>query len=187
MAQLQPGTFKARIVNYTISTTQKGDPQIEVLFEFNDGDAIQTGGTNHQVRWWGYLTEKAIPYTLKALEVMGFKGKTDDDFSKLADGVEGGMLDIGKDLLLVLEEETNDNGKKYVKVRWINDPDRAPGGFKTALSRGEAKVKIGALNLAGQMAMLRSHAPAKTPAPQQRAVPPMREPGDDTDFDFGVA
>lgn len=195
MSQLQTGTFKAKIINYTLSQNKSGNPQVEVLFEFNDGDGSQVGGTNHQVRWWGQLTEKSIPWTLKALEVMGFRGKTDDDFAKLADGVEGGMLDLARDVSLVLEEETKD-GKTFVQVKWVNDPDRIPGGFKNALSRGEAKVKIGALNLAGQMAMLRSQAPAKTPAPQQRPVtgpahahgmPPMREPGDDTDFDFGVA
>lgn len=176
MANMQPGTFKAKILNYTISNTKTGNPQVEILFGYNDGDTSSIGGTHHQITWWGHLTEKATPITLKALDAMGFKGKTDEDFARLADGVEGGMLDIEKEVSLVLEEDTKEDGKKFVKVRWVNDPNRTQG-FKNALTKGEAKVKLGALNLSGQMAMLRAQSPARAEAPK-----PIH---DDTDFDFG--
>jgi hypothetical protein len=150
MANMQPGIFKARIVNYQISNNKKDNPQVEVLFEFVDGDGLS--GTSHQIRWWGQLTEKAMPYTFKTLATLGYKGETQEDFYKLSDGVEGGMLDLGVEVELVLENETKDDGKTFVKIKYINAANR---GFKNGMTRAEAKVKLGALNIAGQMALAR--------------------------------
>jgi hypothetical protein len=187
MAKMQPGTYKAQVLNYTISQTKAGDPQVEVLFEYNDGDTTQVGGTHHQVRWWGSLKQgKGQEWTLKTLDLLGFSGKTNEDFAKLADGFESGMLDPTREVSIVLEEDAKDDGRKFIFVKYVNDLNRAPAGFKSALSRGEANVKLGALNLAGQMAMLRSQAPAKAPATRPIPAPAGREPGDDVDFDFGV-
>lgn len=189
MGQMKPGTYRGRIVNYELSYNSKGNPQVEVLFEYTDGEGLS--GTPHQIRWWGQLTgEKAPAYTLKALQVLGFKGKTDDDFARLADGVEGGMLDLGAEFNLVLEERNKD-GKTSIMVKYINDPNFVPGGFKNAMSKADAKVKLGALNLAGQMAMIRQEMGAQAPKPAAKPAlqqQPMGEPGhDDDDFDFGPA
>jgi hypothetical protein len=192
MANMQPGTYRARIENYTISTTKSGNPQVEVLFTYHDGPTPYSG-TPHQVRWYGHMTEKALPYTLKTLAIMGCKAKTDEDFAKLADGIEGGILDHSQEVDLVLDWETNPNNpdKPFLKVQWINDPNRAHGGgFKNALNRGEARVKLGAMNLAGQMALVRAELESKSPKAKTQAPVPvaaMREPGEDLDdFDFGV-
>lgn len=178
--QAQPGTYRARVVNYALSSTKAGNPQVEVLFEFS------SGSEHHQIRYWGQLSEKALPYTLKNLVTMGYLGTTNEDFSKLADGVESGIMDLSTEVELVLESEPNDQGKSYLKVKWINAPG---GGFKQGMTRDQAKVKLGTLNLAGQIAMIRQEigVPAK---PKQRfqnvSVAPQQEPmGDDfDDFDF---
>lgn len=186
MAQLQAGRYRARLVNYTISEAKTGNPQIEVLFEFDEGEGVHMA--THQVRWFGSLAGKAVPITLKALHVMGYRGKTDADFAKIADGVEGGMLDLGKEVDLVLAEETTKEGKRFVKVAWVNDPDHAPGGFKNAIPREKVKVKIGALNLSAQMALVRKEMGEKAPVPAPTKfgspthVSASREPGEDDDL-----
>lgn len=194
MSKIFPGTYRARIVNWAISNNSKDNPQAEVLFEFNDGSTAQVGGQFHQIRWWGQFTgsEKAQAYTLKTLAMLGFKGKTDEDFAKLADGVEGGMLDLAAEVDLVIEEAAKEDGTPVTRIKYINTPGYAPGGFKNAMSKGEAKVKLGALNLAGQMAMVRQQmgSPANQapkPAPAATKAPgPTNVRSDDVDFDFGI-
>ena len=151
MANMAPGTFKGRIINYTLSNNKKDNPQVEVLFDYNDGEAYS--GTNHQIRWWGQMTEKALPYTMKTLAILGYKGQKQEDFYKLADGVEGGMLELGEEVDLVLENETNEAGKTFVKIRYINSPGFGGGGeFKIGMTSAQARVKLGTMDLAGQMA-----------------------------------
>lgn len=182
MNKIQPGTYRARVINYELSYNSKGNPQVEVLFGFDSSDGVHNN--HHEIRWWGQLTgEKAVPYTLKTLALLGFRGKTDDDFTKLADGVEGGMLDIAAEVDLVLEERTVGD-KTFMSIAFINDPNFKSGRAKNAMTRSEAKVKIGALNLAGQMAAIRASQPAKPAAPAKQTQAPTG--GDDNDFDFGV-
>lgn len=186
MSNVQPGTYRARVVNYTLSTTKTGNPQVEVLFEFSQGEGVHA--SHHQIRWWGQLTEKAIPYTLKNLITMGYRGTTNDDFARLAEGVEGGMIDLGLEVDLVMELEPNDQGKAFLKVKWINAPG---GGFKAGMTKDQAKVKLGAMNIAGQLAMIRQEigAPKPSSKPVNRAPAPSEPEGmnDDFDYSFGPA
>lgn len=193
MSKMFPGTYTARIVNYALSNNSKGNPQVEVLFEYNDGSTSQVGGVFHQIRWWGQLTgEKAPAYTLKTLALLGFKGRTDEDFYKLADGVESGMLDLNAEVELVLEEQTNEAGKTFMSIKYINDPNRGVAS-KNAMTKAEAKVKLGALGLAGQMAMVRAAQPqAQGPKPSAPATKAPSSnhignaPGVSSDFDFDI-
>ena len=180
-------TVRARIVNYDITENQKGDPQVTILFEYNEGDSLS--GSSHQITWWGHTSEKAMPYTLKSLYTLGYQGKTMQDFLKLADGVEGGALDLAKEVELVLDQETKETGKTFWKVAFINDPDKPRGGaFKGSMAKDKIKVKLGAMNLEGQMAVVRQElgitATAKSAA-KPAPAPAMREPGEDEDFDVG--
>lgn len=188
MTEMYPGIYKAKIINYALSSNSKGGPQVEVLFEYNDESTAQVGGVYHQIRWWGQLgSEKAQGYTLKALDILGFKGKTNDDIMKLADGVEGGMLDIDKEVELVLEKKPEN---QYLSVKYINEPGRgATEGFKNAMTRVEAKVKLGALNLAGQLAMIRAQGPKPSaPAGKAPGATHINTPqgADDVPFDFDI-
>lgn len=180
---VDPGTYRSRVVNYTLSNTKAGNPQVEVLFEFSQGDGLSS--THHQIRWWGQLSEKALPYTLKNLITMGYRGTTNEDFAKLADGVEGGMIDLGVEVDLVLENETSEQGKTFLKVKWIN----ALGGvFKSGMTREQAKVKLGTMNIAAQLAMIRQEIGAPSPKKQVRPAggtpSAMSEPEGGADFDF---
>lgn len=177
---IEPGTYRARVVNYTLSNTKAGNPQVEVLFEFSQGEGVHE--SHHQTRWWGQLSEKALPYTLKNLITMGYRGTSNEDFAKLADGVEGGMIDLSTEVDLVLEYEAGEAGKTFLKVKWINTPG---GGFKAGMTREQAKVKLGMMNIAGQLAMIRQEIGAPAPKrPTQAAQAPLPEPQGVADFDF---
>ncbi len=180
--QIEPSTYRSRVVNYTISTTKAGNPQVEVLFEFSQGEGVNA--SHHQMRWWGQMSEKALPYTLKNLITMGYRGTSNEDFAKLADGVESGMIDLSTEVDLVLENETNEEtGKSFLKIKWINAPG---GGFKAGMTREQAKVKLGMMNIAGQLAMIRQEIGAPTPK-KTTAPAASGPPAGHDDFSFGDA
>jgi hypothetical protein len=185
MPAMKPGTYSAHIVNYTISENSQGGPQVEILFEYTDGEGLS--GTPHQIRWWGQLTEKSLPYVLKTLYMLGYRGTTTADLSKLTDGVESGMLDLGKEVELVLVEAER-KGKTYIDIKYINEPGFAPKRISDGISKDKVRVKLGALNIEGQMALVRQemegHAKA-APKPAANTAPRTREPGEDDDFNVG--
>ena len=172
MAKMKPGDYQARIVNYGITNNKAGDPQLAILFEYNDEE-----NQRHEVTWFGSFKEKALEWTLKTLIVCGFSG---EDPAELATGVESGLLDTISPVTIVLDEQEY-QGKRFIRVTWVN-----PSGGKSLggrITKEEAKVKLGAMNLRGQMAMIRQK--EGVPKPQSRPTAPrMREPGDD-DLDFG--
>jgi hypothetical protein len=175
MAKMQPGIYEARIVNYGIGTTKAGDPQAMILFEYTDQE-----GQPHEVTWYGTFKEgKGQEITLKALLTCGFKG---NDPSALTEGVEGKALDHDRIVKITIKEETSQDGKKFMRIRWINEHNRE----LKSMDRSAAKVKLGAMNLAGQLAMIRAQNPQPKPA-QPTGPAGMREPGQDDDFNFGPA
>lgn len=171
---IQPGIFEAKISNYAITTTQGGDPQVAILFDYNDHE-----GTPHEITWFGTLKEgKGQEITLKTLLYCGFAGT---DPAELASGVESNLLDTVTPVKITIEEN-NYNGKTSMRVQWVN---RIGGNMAGKLSASEAKVKMGALNLKAQLEMIRqSTGIAKPAAKAQAKVAATREPGEDDDIDF---
>lgn len=143
--KIVPGKYTAKISNYGITPTKSGDPQIAVLFDFNDQD-----GTPHEITWFGSLNgEKAQEITSKACLTMGLVG---NDLGKIAAGVEGGALDHETPVSIQIEPHTWD-GKTVMRVKFIN---RLGGqAFQKKLSESEAKLKLAALNLGGVVAAAR--------------------------------
>lgn len=132
---LEPGTYKAKLIDYGISETKKGDPSILLKFITETGDEI-----SHFL----YLTPKAQPYTTKNLMVFGYKGQA---LERIADGPDGGLLDTDKDIELVLENEDY-NDKTYLRVKWINEI--GGGGFKK-LAKAEATTKLKGVDLSAHV------------------------------------
>jgi len=84
----------------------------------------ETKVTEGFLTWNGWLSEKAIDTTKKALGVMGF---VSDDFAPLA---EGKGLDFTKEFQVDIEEDVDPtSGKIYPKVKWINEK----GGSKAQI------------------------------------------------------
>src|SRR5690606_25930509 len=134
MKKLVPGKYEAKPKQWGLGTTSKGNPQVIVLFGIDDQD-----GDHHEMTWFGTLKEgRGQEITLDSLLFMGFKG---NDLTTLADGVEGGALDMDTPVSITIAEETNEKGQTFMKVQWVNRVGGA--AFKDALSKKEAQVKLG--------------------------------------------
>lgn len=163
MNKIQPGVYQANIINYGIDVNKNGNAQAAILFEYNDHD-----GQRHEVTWFGSFKEgKALEITLKTLLACGF---SKDDPAELAAGYDSHALDVSTPVKITIEEQEYE-GKKFMRVQWVN-PLRQ---FKS-MSKDEAKVKLGAMNLKAQLALMKQE--LGQPVRQEK---PMREHGDDSD------
>jgi hypothetical protein len=119
---VKEGTYRATIISHAISETKAGDPQAAVTFSF-DAD-----GRSSTMTWFGSFKEgKAREITVKALLVCGLKGNN-----------PAGDLEIGKEVSIVVEHETGEDGKVRAKVRWVNPL----GGIKNVMPAEMAKAKL---------------------------------------------
>lgn len=165
---VKPGKYIGRVVDYGIGTTKNGDPQVMVQFRFEDSDH-----KTQQMTWFGSLKQgqegKKAPreITIDALLACGL---ATDEIESLANGPQGCALDEERDVQLTIEEETDDKGKVRSKIRWINIPGGA--AFRDKLSFQDARIKLGALNLKGdvkfrrqQTGITNTHKPPTDTAP----------------------
>lgn len=129
---VKPGTYVATVLNHAITETKAGNPQAAVSFSFSDADG------SHQITWYGSFSEKAMPHTVKGLLACGLKGNN-----------PAGELEIGKEVSIVIEHDTDDDGKVRNKVRWVN----SIGGFQRAVAPDLAKSKLA--NLEGAVMLAR--------------------------------
>lgn len=68
----EAGTFKATIVSHAFNTTKKGAAKFQVLFATE---------LNQEINGNFYLSQKAAPYTMEKIRIMGYQG---DDLNELA-------------------------------------------------------------------------------------------------------
>ena len=133
------GYYAAKILNYGLTKTKAGSPEPTIVFE------VLEDGNPHRVFWRSSLKDgPAREITLKALAICGFKNLR--GFAYLADGIQSGLLDMEKEVQITVEHETNtENGKRYAKVRWINES----GGnkFKSAICVSEAAQLMSGMGL----------------------------------------
>lgn len=119
-----PGTYTAKIVSHAITEAKSGNPQAAVTFSFEADHKTQS------MIWYGSFSEKAVPFTLKALLACGLKGNN-----------PAGPLEIGKEVSIVIEDEVGQDNKTRSKIRWVN----APGAVRNVIPPDMAKAKLSAL------------------------------------------
>lgn len=139
------GTFTAKVLKpsggwFHESTTNK-TPYIAVYLEVV-GDSVDAGKI---AKWTGYLSEKALPNTMRTLHFcFGFNGE-------LADLNEGKITFEGMEVSMVVEPETYNEKTRY-KVKWLN-----PVGYQPAavgMTPESVKVLVGALSSKAKVACL---------------------------------
>lgn len=154
---LTVGTHTAKILDYGISKTKDGLPQVLVNFGITNSE-----GHTNRISWYGSFKEKAARFTLKTLmEVMNMPCADPSHIpgllSQIAEkGRESGLLDTDKEYSLVLEEQPDQNGKPRLRVRYVNNPGAGPLKFEK-IAASEAKTLFGAL--VGVGAELKAEAP----------------------------
>jgi len=135
---IKAGNYKARIGDYGVKATNAGAPSLVVRF---DALVQGEGDTANPVYWRGYFSEKALPHTEKNLDTLGFRGQLVD----LADGPKGGALNDRKEYeVVVVHEISEQTGKAFPIVRFINDLDR---GVMGKVSKVEAAQLFAGISL----------------------------------------
>ncbi len=121
---IDAGTYRAKAVSAALGNTSTGKEQLGIEFELMDVDGV----AGPHITYYGYFTDAALEFTVKALRACGWKGT---DLTDLA-----GLTDNEVSLVIAHEEY---EGKVTAKVQWVN----APGGLamKSQLDPDAAKMK----------------------------------------------
>lgn len=115
------GNFEAKIKDYGVSETKSGNPQVYVRFYF------EYEGAQKELTWYGSFVGGAKDITLKTLIYCGLKPQHYGQLTNLWNGVQSGMLDMEKVLVLDVQEEPKQDGSGMrTVVQWVNDPNVAP-------------------------------------------------------------
>lgn len=149
----QTGTFKAKLKDYGIGETKKGDPQVFMIFD------VDFSGDVKGMTWYGNFNGGAKVHTFKALGAAGFAG---DDIGALLDGADSGALTLGTEVNVVVEEvdklkEDGTISGKVHKIAWVNRVGGV-GNIKRAES-SSMKAKLAKMNIAGDLAKFKSENP----------------------------
>jgi hypothetical protein len=104
---------------------------------------------------------------------------TGNDLQILAEGLTSNALDTSSHVrVTVVHEPKEDGSGTRVKVKWVNPLN----GLTKKITKSEASVKLGALNIKGAMMAARAETGV-----QERPAARTREPGEDDDFSWGKA
>lgn len=131
------GKYLATVKSYGV---QPGDkPTVNIQFKFTDSNNLD------QELWWrGWLTEKAIKITAKALTTCGFTGSDWDELSK---GPSSNLLDT-KTLVEIDVIHDVYNGKTTEKIAWINRAGaNGSSGTKAVIDKSKFKAALEAARL----------------------------------------
>ena len=154
---ISQGTFKAKLVDYGIKSTQAGKPQIALAFEVIEGDTV------HNLTWFGSFNEgKAVQNTIKTLmSVCDLWCETSEFENKMGEIAESGklsgLLNMDKEYSLVIEHEPDQKGVIRARIKWVNNP----GGANKfdELAKGEGKKLFAGMNLSGTVAAFKAENP----------------------------
>lgn len=160
---IEAGRYKARAIEWRLGVTGGGNEQIGVLFQLEDGQLMT---------WYGFFSEKTTERTLDSLETMGWDGVSITDPMGLD----------RNDVQLVVEHETNDEGKTFPRVRWVN----RLGGLTMKEELSGAALQNFKQRMQGTIIARRQSKGAPAPRPQQRQVPPQGRPSSYPDEDYGM-
>lgn len=167
MMMKNEGKFAAKVIDHDLEADKDMNLKaVHVKFAVLDSD-----GTEKEITAFMSMKGGAIPITLQNLVLLGFKGTKDSDILTLSRKVQGSdelkplVLDGDKVVELVLENEVY-QGKKRLRVKYINEPGR--GGGMKRFDGSAAVVNLGGLNISGHLAEARQGQPAAPAAPAKK-------------------
>lgn len=146
------GKYRAKAVEWGLGESSNGTPQIAIKFELLDYD-------NSFITWYGAFTEKALPWTEKAMRVCGWVGYDLEQLDTL------GTNEV--ELVVVNEEYPEGSGQFYSRVKWVNPAGGI--GLKKQMDAGgmkafaeSMKAKLMALNPGQAQQQARAAAAVRT-------------------------
>jgi hypothetical protein len=155
------GKFKARAVDGALGKAGTGNEQIAIDFVFLEGEP-----EGQHITWYGYFSEKAVEYTLEALEHCGWQG---EDLSDLT-GIDR------NEVYLVIQHEEDQQGQLRARVRYVNEA----GGIALKERLNPVEAQSFAQRMRGTV-LARRQQKGQAPVAQRAAAPrpnaqPARQP-----------
>ena len=105
MANITPGSYRAKAVEHQFGKTSNDNEKIRVTFDIAEGEH-----KGKRLFWEGFFTEATVDRTLESLEYCGWDGESLTEMKGLGT----------QEVILVVENEKGTDGKMYLKVRWVN-------------------------------------------------------------------
>lgn len=138
-----PGSYPAKLIDWAITETKAGDPQVACMFSYvQDGKPLT-------LTWYGSFKEKAVQRTLDTIKMLGLKGT---DLSILADGCQGKGLDLSKSVEIVVEVNADMLGRQRAQIKWVNDPTRSAQTIrKVDREKAKSLLEVHSLKLSGMV------------------------------------
>lgn len=129
----RPGKFKAKAVDWGVSKTNAGLPQVVILFEYLQQN--QEGVTeSRQLMWFGSFKGGARERTLETLVNLGLRSPV----STMEQGRNGAALDPDKEVEIVVEHRIGQDGMRRAGISWVNE--LGGRGVKSNIADGEAQA-----------------------------------------------
>jgi hypothetical protein len=110
---MEAGKYKAKAIDRQFGKSKKGNEQVLVTFAITEDGPHK----NKKVYWYGHFTDKTADRTLESLEHCGWDGASLVEMKGF--GTKEVELDVGL--------EQGEDGREFVRVRWVN---RIGGGAK---------------------------------------------------------
>lgn len=155
MSLYPAGYHLAKCVEWALTETKKGDPQVFLKFKALDG--------SEPPAYFGGFGERSLPFTLKALRACGWTGTDITDIDNAHCGLDT------NEVSLKVEHETYE-GVERAKVSFVNVPGQA---LKTL---DPAKKASFAQALKANILTLEMNQPKPAAKPQQQSGPPPGHP-----------
>jgi hypothetical protein len=139
------GKYQVKSVDAALVTKQTGAVGVDVVVELVEGEHA-----GERLRWYGHLINKDgtnSEYAQRVIESLRYLGWETDDLSDLR-GLGSSVA------IAVVEHKTNDQGKTFAEVRWINalgggakiaDEQRITGSAAKQLGQRFASLARGAV------------------------------------------
>ena len=119
--EVRPGRYVGRAISAGLGTTSGGTEQMGVEFEFLDDP-------NVSLWWYGYFSEKSLPWTVKTMRALGWSG---DDLAEVEGDRERVVKLFPREVQLVVVSEPErqydaagdlvDTGRMRSKIRYVNE------------------------------------------------------------------
>lgn len=145
-----PGKYLAKVNEYGISETSKGNPQIVISFAFHSHPNKSDQKSEKIIlNWYGSLKQgRPAEITFDVLFACGFLS---DDISLLAAGKDSNSLSLETDMEITVAKEEYE-GQTRLRIKWVSLPNRADrqqsNKRKISIEDMRSKSELNPLNLA---------------------------------------
>jgi hypothetical protein len=156
----KPGSYKARPIDWMVTKTAAGLPQVSVLFEYEQAGDMPGTLEKRQLTWYGSFKGGAQERTIESLAMLGLR---QPPYPAMESGREGKALDEAAEVEIVVEHRKDLNGVTRAGVAWVN---RIGGrGLQSKLEAGEGNQVFAEANQAFEAFLKANPLPPRAGAP----------------------